>query len=167
MFGRELSHIAQKHMRSHIMTNIVTPWVVRACLIASNTIISTMLHAIVQRSEITRSIKLSSIVANIGPAMQFLLRNPIMESIYINRICTYASRRREKQADIEAARRFNCAQSGISLFQKIDAFNHRAYDIFDRLYYRIINGQPTPAQRIAYLRPIAEAQRAQAPGPEV
>lgn len=154
IIGHELTHIKHHHILKDIACKLLAPWIVRASLIIGDTLAQIGLSAIAQKFNMQNNQTLHIIKS----ITHFMLRNPLMEALYANRFITYYLRSQEKQADIESAKKFNCAAAGISLFKKIDALGTQKYSRIKRLWMQFKDTHPTNAERICYLKKIAEQQ---------
>lgn len=151
MIGHELAHIKYHHILKDIGIKVLAPWLIRAGLIIGNTLAQLGLTALAQKFNLQNNRALTAV----KKIALFLFRNPFMEALYTNRFVTYYLRSQEKQADIESAKKFNCAADGVSLLQKIDALAEKKYSRARRLFIQFIDTHPTNAERIEYLQKIA------------
>lgn len=160
--GHELAHIAHKHVLKRFLLAIIAPLAIRAGLTIFHKLAKKGLQAIRERYEPAAGSWLDKTLKTTNKAIRFVSRNPFMEALYINRLCTYYSRSQEKEADLESARIFNTAEQGVSFMQSFDKINKQAVSPTQLRIHEFFDEHPTYVERIAYLRPLAEAQKRQA-----
>ena len=160
--GHEFAHLAHAHPIKIFAAGSPFALASHIAIVAGKTAIGLSLLACTQGFQLPTHGALSVIAPLLGQTTQFLLQNKwiefIMESLLSIKLDLRYIRNCEKQADIESAVTFNCAAHGISFFEKLDVFLRRKYSPLKYFLHGLIDLHPTCAERIAYLRPIAQAQ---------
>ena len=157
MLGHEFSHIAHEHVLKRCLIALIAPIAIRAGLILADRLTQKGLKALKHKFNATANSKINKVLHTIGNVAHVLLRNPFTEFICENRLVTYYERSQEKQADIESALKFNCAADGISFMEQCDKLQTENLGPVKKIL-QFFDVHPTCAERIAYLKPIAEAQ---------
>ena len=158
VMGHELAHMAYKHILKRYIMAMIAPWAVYAGCTLTDKLIHKMLRFIGDKFGAEPDSRLDKTLRAAHKISHFLLRNPLMQILYTNRLNTHYARSQEKQADLESAKQFCCAEHGITFFQKADELQTSLFGRIGKKIFQWTDSHPTCAERIAYLRPIAEAQ---------
>lgn len=162
LIGHEFSHLKHAYTLKKLAISFIAPWIAHALFVATNRVIQKGLSLVAKKFHATSESRIGKIIRNVSEFTDFFLRFPLMEYLCSNRLTTYYVRSQEKLADLESATKFNCAEHAISFLQKADESLTSKTTYIGKKIILFLTDHPSYAERIAYLKPIAEAQKAQA-----
>jgi Zn-dependent protease with chaperone function len=155
--GHEFVHIAHKDSLKRILWTIIAPWAIKATLITANTLTRLAAKTIKNHFHIVPESKADKIITGTSNSLHILLRNPVLEALYNNRLRTHYFRAQEKQADLASAHIFTCAKE-LALDLQAHAQKMNLLRKLDKKFLEFYDEHPTSEERINYLLPIAQKQ---------
>ncbi|HML19333.1 MAG TPA: M48 family metalloprotease [Candidatus Dependentiae bacterium] len=150
LLGHELSHAVHKHDLKRILIYFTLPWITYLGLKIIHGAAQVCLDALAKKLGADK-LPLINVARSLT---HFLCKHPLMELLITKRLASSCMRRQEKQADLDSARQFNCAQAGVNFMRRIQSRQNR----FAEILKLFIGTHPSEQERINYLTPLAIAQ---------
>ena len=150
LLGHELSHLKHKHDLKRIFMHFALPWLTHLGLGVVHGVSQLCLNALSKKLGIETSPWLS--IAR--SLTHFICKHPLVELLIAQLLGSSYMRSQEKQADLDSARQFNCAQAGVGFMRRIQSRQNR----FEEILKLFIGTHPSEQERINYLTPLAIAQ---------
>jgi hypothetical protein len=150
LLGHELSHAVHKHDLKRILIYFALPWITHLGLKIIHGAAQVCLDALAKKLGADK-LPLINVARSLT---HFLCKHPLMELLITKRLASSCMRRQEKQADLDSARQFNCAQAGVNFMRRIQSRQNR----FAEILKLFIGTHPSEQERINYLTPLAIAQ---------